>query len=416
MNNQELLIVGVDPGTTVGYAAIDFEGNVIKTHSEKNLDLGALISELIIIGKPLIISGDKQKNPDFVERLAVKLGARVMCPGYDLKVSEKRELLGSYETKNHHETDALASAFFAFKKIRPLLNKINIFIEHYKKEGIKPQLLEFVVGKELNIKGAVEIIEEPEKEETRIIKDVVEERKLTERDFLILYKKFKEAKRDISLLKEQNTKLMHQIFTLKNDYEYMFKQINKSQLDRKMQSLLYFKERRIQFFDGQLKKEQEKIGLMQNEIAALIYFLSNMNSSVLLKKLDNLGLNEFEKKKKILNIREGDVLLVKDPDIISEKTIEEIKGNVNIIFYVKPVSKKIESKLPFVFINAGDASIEENEYFGIVSREEFERAKNKKTLLYKIVEDYKRERSAYTRGQKSIDNSCPLVICQKSQK
>ena len=38
MNNQELLIVGVDPGTTVGYAAIDFEGNVIKTHSEKNLD------------------------------------------------------------------------------------------------------------------------------------------------------------------------------------------------------------------------------------------------------------------------------------------------------------------------------------------------------------------------------------------
>ena len=77
--------------------------------------------------------------------------------------------------------------------------------------------------------------------------------------------------------------------------------------------------------------------------------------------------------------------------------IDEIKGKVNIIFYVKPVSKKIESKFPFVFINAGDISIEENEYFGIVSREEFERAKNKKTLLYKIVEDYKRERSAYTR-------------------
>ncbi len=394
MAKQELLIVGIDPGTTVGYAAINFEGEVRQVDSGKDLDLGTLIPKLISLGKPLIVASDKKNNPDFVDKLAIKTGARVIGPDYDLKVSEKRELLGGYETKNHHETDALASAFFAFKKIRPLLNKIDIFIEHYKKEGIKPQLLEFVVGKELNIKGAVEIIEEPEKEETRIIKEVVEERKLAESDFLVLYNKLKEAKRDISLLKEQNTKLNHQIFTLKNDYEHMFRQINKSQLDRKMQSLLYFKEKRIHFFDSQLKKEQEKIGLMQNEIAALIYFLSNMNSSVLLKKLDNLGFDEFEKKKKILNIREGDVLLVKDPDITSEKTIDEIKGNANIIFYVKPVSKKIESRLPFVFINAGDVSIEENEYFGIVSREEFERAKNKKTLLHKIVEDYRRERSS----------------------
>ena len=394
MAKQELLIVGVDPGTTVGYAAIDFEGNVKQVGSGKDLDLGTLIPKLICLGKPLIIAGDKQKNPDFVDKLAVKTGARVMCPGYDLKVSEKRELLGSYETKNHHETDALASAVFALKKIRPLLNKINIFIEHYKKEGIKPQLIEFVVGKELNIRGAVEIIEEPEKEEVKIIKEVVEEKRLSEKDFLFIYKKFKDAKRDIFLLKEQNTKLKEQITAIKKDYEYMFKQISKSQLDKKMQSLLNFKEKRIRFFDNELKKKQDEIKSMQNEITMLIYFLSNTNSALLLKKLDNLGLNEFEKKGKILNIKEGDILLVKDPDIISEKTIDEIKGRINIILYKKPVSKKIESKLPFIFIDANRLVIEENNYFGMVNKEEFEIIKNKTALLHKIVEDYKKERLA----------------------
>jgi len=396
MGEKQLLIMGIDPGTTLGYAAIDFEGNIIKLHSEKNLDLNTLISNIIKLGKPLIVASDKEYNPDFVDKLAIKLGARIIGPDYDLKVNEKRALTKDYETKNQHEIDALASAFFAFKKISSLLKKINIFTEHYKKENIKQQLIEFVVGKELNIKDAAEIIEEPEKEEIKIIKEVVEEKKLKEKDFLTLYKKFKEARKDISLLKEQNKKFKDQITAIKKDYEYMFKQIAKSQLDKKMQSLLDFKEKRIKFFDNQLKKKQQEINSMQNEITTLLYFLSNMNSNVLLKKLDNLGLREFEKKKNILNIKEKDILLIKDPDIISEKTINKIKNKINIIFYKKPISKKIESKLPFIFINANNVNIEENGYFGILNKEEFEKVKNKKALLHKIVEDYKKEKDQLT--------------------
>src|SRR3989339_2141479 len=102
---------------------------------------------------------------------------------------------------------------------------------------------------------------------------------------------------------------------------------------------------------------------MQDEITTLLYFLSNIGSSVLLKKLDNLGLKEFENKRNMLNIKNDDVLLVKDPDIVSEKTINEIKDKVGVILYKKPISKKVESKLPFIFINANDLHIEENEYF-----------------------------------------------------
>ncbi len=392
MGEKQLLIVGVDPGTTLGYAAIDFEGNIIKLHSEKNLDLNLLISELIKFGRPLIVAGDKEYNPDFIARLAVKLGARVICPDYDLKVSEKREIAKEFETGNQHEIDALASALFALKKIGSLLKKINIYVEHYKKEDIRQQLIEFVVGKGLNIWDSVEIIEEPKKEEVKIIKEVVEERKLREKDFLVLYKKFKDAKKDVSLLRGQNDKLNDQMKTMKKDYEYMFKQISKSQLDKKMQSLLDFKEQRMKFFDRQLKMKQDEVNLMQNEITTLLYFLSNMNSNVLLKKLDNLGIREFEKRKNILNIREGDVLLVKDSDIVSERAIDAIKGKVEIVFYRKPISRKVESKLPFIFIDANKVNIEENEYFGVIDKGEFDKVKNKKTLLHKIVDDYRTER------------------------
>lgn len=392
MGEKLLLIAGIDPGTTLGYATIDFEGNVIAVHSEKNLDMNTLISELIGLGKPLIVASDKEYNPDFVDKLAVKLGARVISPDYDLKVNEKREITRGYETKNQHEMDALASAFFAIKKIGPLLKKIGIFAEHYKKEGIKQQLIEFVVGKQLSIKDAAEIIEEPQKEETKIIKEVVEEKRLTEKDFLTLYNKLREAKKDVELLKEQNKKLKNDIATIKSDYGYMLKKISRSQSDKRMGSLLDFKENRIKFLDNQLKKKQEEINSMQDEITTLLYFLSNMNSAFLLKKLDNLGIREFEKKESILNIKEGDILLVKDPDIVSKETINKIKGKVDFVLYKKPVSKKIESELPLIFINSNNLPIEENEYFGIINKEEFEKAKNKNSMLNKILEDYKKER------------------------
>lgn len=392
MGEKKLLIVGVDPGTTLGYAIIDFYGNIVKLHSEKNLDMSSLITKLINLGKPLIVAGDKEHNPEFVDKLAVKIGARVIGPPYDLKVNEKRDMVRAFKTSNQHEIDALASAFFALKKISNLLKKINIFVEHYKKEGIRQQLIEFVIGKGLNIREATEIIEEPEHEEIKIIKEVIEERKLSEKEFLSLYKKFKDSKKDIQLLKQQNTRLKDQIAAIRKDYEYMFKQISRSQIDKKMQSMLGFKEQRIQFFDKRVKRKEEEVKTIQDEVATLLYFLSNINSSVLLKKLDNLGINEFERKKNILNIKGGDILLVKDTGIMSEKTIKILKNKVNVIIYKKPVSKNIENKLPFFFIDSNKLPIEENEYFGIVNKEEFDKIKNKKGLLHKIVSDYRREK------------------------
>ncbi|MBI5389158.1 DUF460 domain-containing protein [Candidatus Woesearchaeota archaeon] len=47
MHEKTLLIVGIDPGTTTAYAVLDLEGNVLKTHAQKDIDLGDVIKAII---------------------------------------------------------------------------------------------------------------------------------------------------------------------------------------------------------------------------------------------------------------------------------------------------------------------------------------------------------------------------------
>ncbi len=113
--------------------------------------------------------------------------------------------------------------------------------------------------------------------------------------------------------------------------------------------------------------------------------------NVLLKKLDNFGNIEFEKKQKLLKISKDDILLVDDPNIISDKAIDKIKNKVHVVVYNKKPGKKISS-LHFIFIDAKKLDIEENRYFAVTSKEDFEKEKAKVDILNKVVSDYKKER------------------------
>ncbi len=148
-----MLIAGIDPGTTVGYALIDFEGNIIKIKSSKGLDFGKVISEISNQGKVLIIGCDKAKVPRFVEKLAVKLGAKKIYPKEDMHIEEKRNLVRDFEVKNEHERDALASAIFAQKKSKGIISRINSSLPDL---SLNPKVRELVIKQGLNIKSAID--------------------------------------------------------------------------------------------------------------------------------------------------------------------------------------------------------------------------------------------------------------------
>lgn len=382
MEEKKLLIVGLDPGITIGYAVLDIEGNLIHVASSKQFELNRLISESIKFGKVLLVGTDKHKVPRLVEDFATKLGARVISPEEDISVDEKRDTTLSFDVGDEHQGDALASALLAYKSVKPLLEKIDYFAKKNGKHGIKNKIREMVIMKQVSIKTAVGMIERKE-EHDKIIEKAVMERKLEEKDFLKLYNKLKDYEAQIRHLKNYSNHLKNKINELEKIKGRDKKTSNKA---------AGFREKRIISLERMLSLKERDLEQLRNLLRKLNNRLSNINDYYLLKKLDNLGIKEFDFKNKLLNIRKNDMLLVEDTDIASEKVIEFLKDKVFVVVHKKPISKNAEKELPFIFINAKSLSIDEDKYFGFVNKKQFEAEKSKIDWVKKMVEDYKREK------------------------
>lgn len=387
---EKLLIVGIDPGTTLGYAILDIEGNLIKLNSSKNTSLSHLISAAMNEGTVVIASTDKKNVPFFIEKFATKVGARVLHPKQDLMVKEKRILTRSYKTKDYHQMDSLASSLVAFRELMPLLRKIDVFVKNHKKDNIKNEIKKLVLLRRMSIRDAVELIEKPE--EVKIIKKVVEEKKLDERDFLRIYEKLKIAKKDIEFLKQHNFNLKKELFELNEKFSSLSKKITKLKSDEELQKAVEFKKQRLNSFEREVRLKDEEIDLLQSEKVKLISILSRLNKNYILKKLDNLGYKEFERKNLLLNIQNNDMLLVDDVNIASEKTIGLLKNKINIIVCKTPFSKKIKELLPFILIEGRKLRIDENKHFALVNKKDLEREKKNVDLIAMVVKDYRNEK------------------------
>jgi predicted RNase H-like nuclease (RuvC/YqgF family) len=118
------LIVGIDPGTTTAIAAIDLEGNLVRTESSRQTSMAETIETLYHLGKPLVIASDVQQMPYTVEKIRRAFHAIGYTPHQDRTVEEKQELTTGYTYANVHERDALAAALDALRQYRNKLQNI----------------------------------------------------------------------------------------------------------------------------------------------------------------------------------------------------------------------------------------------------------------------------------------------------
>lgn len=389
--NKDLLITGVDPGTTLGYALIDLNGNIVSIKSSKQLELNSLISEIISYGVPILIGTDRKDIPQFIAKLGAKLGAKIVTSEKDMPVGYKKALTKEFEKKykNDHEMDALAGAIYAFRKYKPLLEKIDSFVKKEGKQNLKKDLISIVIKNELSIKLALEILESPEREETKIIKKAIDERKF-DLGFLKLYDKFKRAQKEIFFLKKQNDSLKKQLKETGKRISYINKKINQLEPDEKAREQLKFKEIAIQKIAKDLDFKNQEVKELYEAISNLNAFIPEVDKNVLIKKIKNLGAIEFENKNRLLRLKKGDVLLVDDLSIISEKTINLIKSKVDLIIFRGNLNKTLEKE--FILISAAKLNLNETKHFALVDPKELEKEKINKKILAKVIEEYKKER------------------------
>ncbi|MFH1592141.1 MAG: DUF460 domain-containing protein [Candidatus Woesearchaeota archaeon] len=150
-------IMGLDPGSKIGYAVLDLDGNLIDVNSFKG-DLDMVIKELSRYGKILIVGTDVMKVPKSVKKVATQLGAKVISPKYDLFFYEKRKKTKEYlkkreiKLKDKHQRDALAAALVAFRQVNGLFNRID---NEIKDEEVSKEVKKLVILEDIPIKHAL---------------------------------------------------------------------------------------------------------------------------------------------------------------------------------------------------------------------------------------------------------------------
>jgi len=156
------IIVGIDPGTTKGYAILDLEGNLLKLTSSRNISAETILKDITSIGQPVIIGTDVIPAPRVVRKIATATGAKIVYPEASLDTKRKRKLTSPYgkelskENLDKHKLDSLAAANYAFKKVRNQLEKIRIVLNEQKKLHLEKEVRTIVLKKDINIHRALE--------------------------------------------------------------------------------------------------------------------------------------------------------------------------------------------------------------------------------------------------------------------
>ncbi len=370
--NKELLIVGVDPGITSAYAVLNTSGRLLKLKSSKKLVLSSLIEEIIQDGKVIIIGSDVKNLPSFIEKLSSKLGAKVISPKEDMKIGFKERITENFKVKDSHQRDSLAAALFAYKEIKPLLDKINFALKKEGKEHIYYQVIELCIQGH-SISDAISLLEEKEE----VIKTRKRIRtKISRRNLLLEENLF---------LKKKNEELLNHVNYLNSKLEGLNKNIQKIS-EEKAGKLLNVKNKEIFRLNEELDKSKIDIENLKEKISDLTNLLINSKNMIVAKKFKTLSHNEV-----FNNIKENDVIIIDDVNIFSEKIFEYLKDKAATIVYIKKPSNEILKK-SFTFIDANNLKIIDRENFALIDKNSFENAKKSSNIVFKIIEEYKDSR------------------------
>jgi predicted RNase H-like nuclease (RuvC/YqgF family) len=95
-NSHRGIIVGFDPGLTVGIAILDLNGNLISLVSCKEIRRSEIISHIISYGKTVLVATDVYPIPKTVKKLATTLNSKIWSPYKCMSIESKTDIVDSY--------------------------------------------------------------------------------------------------------------------------------------------------------------------------------------------------------------------------------------------------------------------------------------------------------------------------------
>ncbi|ASJ01534.1 hypothetical protein A3K92_08605 [Thermococcus gorgonarius] len=414
IRERRSIIVGIDPGITVGIAAIDLNGRIIALHSERNMPVGEVFRFISEIGHPVIVATDVSPAPGFVEKIARSFKAQLFVPRESLRVEEKNELLRNLgiTVDDDHQRDALAAAYKAYLRLKPKLEHIDARLREVglskKADEVKALVIQgYNLGEAMQ---KVSLRERPKVEEKR------EEQVREVPDLEPYIRRIRELERKIEMLENENRELREIIKEQRKtigrlerklvdyDEEVRRKVLKEKELEAKV--------KRIETLERQLKEAKALIERLSKDLVQVkrMNVIEIRGSAVPLKVLRVLSWNELERIEREVGLRRGDVLFVINPASAGKSIGEElVERGIRAIITEKPLPEPVrevlrEAHIPF--FTSEELDVKRVDDFAVVERktledaiekllrkwEEEDREREAKKFL-KLIEEYRIERA-----------------------
>ena len=412
IRERRSIIVGIDPGITVGIAAVDLNGRIVALHSERNMPVGEVFRFVSEIGHPVIVATDVSPAPGFVEKIARSFKAQLFVPRESLRVEEKNELLRNLgiSVDDDHQRDALAAAYKAYLRLKPKLEHVDAKLREVgltkKAEEVKALVIQgYNLGEAMQ---KVTLRERPKEEKA-------EESEKPSIDVRPYIKRIRELEKRIELLERENAELREIIKEQRSTIGKLERRIADydEEVRRKVlrERELEAKVRRIEILEKQLREAKAVIERLSRDLVQVkrMNVVEVRGSAVPLKVMNVLSWRELERLEREVGIRRGDVLFVVNPAGAGRAIAGElVERGIKALITEKPVPEQVrevlrEAHVPF--FTSEELDVKRVDEFAVVERETLERAieellarweeedrEKEAEKFLRLVEEYRLER------------------------
>lgn len=396
-SSSRLVILGVDPGTTIGIAVLDFTGKPLLVASGKVPDREQVVGEVLRFGKPVIIAVDTSKPPEFAKKLASKLGAILYTPEYDLTVEEKQKLSSEYSTlytidiPDSHARDALAGAIKAYRSFKPLIEEVES-----KTRGLRSVVREKIIVEVLRGKSLVEVLDE------YFMRELSRDFKLRQKTPLIV-KSNERVKEDLDKLHSRIVELESIVKKLEEELKIRDKLIEELQIELKTvkkRDLSEECERRVQNLLLEIESLRKMLRDRENTLNSILQHVVSLEEAInRLIKGDLIGAVKASSLKNTTCTSKP--VYLDDLKFLSNELLECIKREKSVLLI--PPGVQIDWKVVKVPVVEVSPVLDFKDYVLVASNslsnvkelwrtiEEFE-AKERRRRIMEMIEEYKKSR------------------------
>ncbi len=418
------LIVGIDPGLTVGLSILDLSGRILKVESYREATRGQIIRQITRYGKPTLICVDVYPYPSYVEKISATLNSKLYTPRSVMTVSEKNDIARKLAmqqgvmVKNAHQRDSLASAYRGYTNYKAEFEKIDRKYFNDFDKSLRDEIKDSVVKG----KSPVEATEE--------IQKMIAEDSVIAEDLAVVQKAVKPASPDISelgnkinLLQEQldwerrkNSELHLENRDMEEKIEYLQMKLDEGKFEYveriQKEKMFIVKDNKISFLEEKMKQLEDELERYVNRVEELkkVTWLRNQEGWLPIKVIKKFTNEEIENTVKTYGLGPGDTVLILDTTGGGGQTAEQllsynikaIIGNINqLSYYAKKIL--IEKQIPLADISDVEikrideiAVIKEDQFLNLIEKAEQELEEviieKKENFLDSLVEDYRKVR------------------------